>query len=44
MSVHAISVFEFDKMYKWSPEKLYLKSTTKCFKEVKIDKWPDLLY
>ena len=42
MSLHAISVF--DKVYKWSPEKLHLKSTIKCFKEVKIDKWPDLSY
>ena len=23
---------------------LHLKSTIKCFKEVKIDKWPDLSY
>ena len=37
MSLHAISVF--GKVYKWSPEKkLHLKSTIKCFKEVKIDK------
>ena len=43
MSLHAISVF--DKVYKWSPEKtLHLKSTIKCFKEVKIDKLPDLSY
>ena len=34
----------FDKVYKWSPEKLHFKSTIKCFKEVKIDKWPDLSY
>ena len=25
-------------------KKLHLKSTIKCFKEVKIDKWPDLSY
>ena len=25
-------------------KKLHLKSTFKCFKEVKIDKWPDLSY
>ena len=42
MSLHAISVF--DKVYKWSPEKLHLKSTIKCFKEVKVDKWSDLSY
>ena len=23
---------------------MHLKSTIKCFKEVKIDKWPDLSY
>ena len=43
MSLHAIS--DFDKVYKWSPEiNFYLKSIIKCFKEVKIDKWPDLSY
>ena len=42
MSLQAISVFQ--KVYKWSPEKLHLKSTIKCFKEVKIDKLPDLSY
>ena len=42
MSLHAISVF--DKVYKRSPEKLHLKITIKCFKEVKIDKWLDLSY
>ena len=36
MFLHAFSVF--DKVYKWSPEKLHLKSTIKCFKEVKIYK------
>ena len=38
MSLHAISVF--DKVYKINeaPTKLRLKSTIKCFKEVKIDK------
>ena len=35
MSVHAISVF--DKVQKWSPEKLHLKSTIKCFKKAKYD-------
>ena len=40
MSLHATSVS--DKVYKLSPEKLHLKSTIKCIKEVKIDKWPDL--
>ena len=35
MSVHAISVF--DKVWKWSPEKMHLKSTIKSFKEIKID-------
>ena len=42
MSLHAISVF--DKVYKWNPAKMHLKSTIKCFKEVKIDKWLDLSY
>ena len=42
MTLHAISVF--DNLYKWSPEKLHLKSTIRCFKELKIDKWPDLSY
>ena len=43
MSLHAISVF--DKVYKWSPGKMRLKSTIiMCFKEVKIYKWPDLSY
>ena len=43
MVLHAISVF--DKVYKWSPEKqLDLKSTIKCFKEKKMDKWPDSSY
>ena len=45
MSLHAISVFhKACKVDKWSPEKLHLKSTIKCFREVKIDKWPDLSY
>ena len=42
MSLHAISVS--DKVYKWSPEKIHLKSTIKYLKEVKVDKWPDLSY
>ena len=42
MSLHAISVF--DKVQDWRPEKLHLKSTIKCFKEMEIDKWPDLSY
>ena len=42
MSLHAISVF--GKVQKWSPEKMRLKSTIKCFKEAKIYKWPDLSY
>ena len=42
MSLHAISVFNM--AYKWSPEKIHLKSIIKCFKEVKIDKWPDFSY
>ena len=36
MSLHAINVF--DNVYKLSPEKLHLKSTIKCVKDVKIDK------
>ena len=46
MSLLAISVF--DKVWKYSPEKItplsHLKSIIKCFKEVKIDKGPDLPY
>ena len=42
MFLHATSVF--DKVYKWSSEKLHLKSIIKGFIEVKIDKWPDLSY
>ena len=39
MALHAISVFDkVEKLMKpW--KKLHLKSTIKCFKEVKIDKW-----
>ena len=40
--VGMLSVSSDRKVYKWSPEKLHLKSTIKCLKEVKIDKWPDL--
>ena len=29
---------------KLSLEKVHLKNTSKCFKEVKIDKWPNLAY
>ena len=39
MSLHAISIF--DKVQKW---KLHLKSTIKCFKRVKICKWPEIPY
>ena len=42
MSLHAIRVF--DKVWKLKPWKYDLKSTIKYFKEVKIDKWPDLSY
>ena len=42
MYLHATSVF--DKVYKWSPEQMHLKSTIMCFKEVKIDKWLHLSY
>ena len=42
MALHAISVF--GKVQKWSPEKVYFKSIIKCFKRVKIDKWPDSPY
>ena len=40
MSLHAI-IF-FIRCTNEALEKLYLKSTSKVFKEVKIDKWPDL--
>ena len=33
----------FDKVYKWSPQKLALQKQWN-FKEVKIDKWLDLPY
>ena len=42
MSLHAISVF--DKVWKWNPEKMHLKSTSKCFKIAKIYKWPEIPY
>ena len=44
MSLHAISVFDIKgvKMKPWKQK--HLKSTIKCFKEVKIDKWLDLSY
>ena len=43
MSLHAISVI--GKVEKLSPEKMVLQeSTIKCFKEEKIDKWPELPY
>ena len=44
MTLHAISVFGM--VWKWSPEeiKLYFKSIIKCFKRVKIDKWPNSPY
>ena len=44
MSLPVISVVDKMYMYTRSPEILPLKSTIKCFKEVKIDKWPDLSY
>ena len=40
-SLSCISVF--DKVYKWSPEKIYL-AIIKCFKGVNINKWPELHY
>ena len=45
MSLHAISVY--DTLIRCKNEalkKLHLKSTIKCLKKVKIDKWPDLSY
>ena len=44
MGLHAI-ISVFDKVEKLKPwKKLHLKSTSKCCKEVKIDKWLDLSY
>ena len=42
MSLHAISVF--DKCKHEGLKKLQLKSTIKCFKKVKICKWPEIPY
>ena len=43
MSLHALGVFDI-KVLIWSPLKeLHFKSTIKCFKEVKIDKWPKFI-
>ena len=39
MSLHAISVF--DKVWKWSPEKI---APQKHLKEAKICKWPEIPY
>ena len=45
MSLHVHATSVFDKGVKMKPwKKLHLKSTIKCFKQVKIDKWPDLSY
>ena len=41
MSLHVISVL---KRYKNEALQMHFKSTIKCFKEVKIDKWPNLSY
>ena len=43
MSLHATCVFDKYKNEVLG-EKMQLKSTIKCFKEVKIDKWPDISY
>ena len=41
MSLQAIRVF--DKVWKWSSEKTApQKQPFQCFKDVKLDKWPDL--
>ena len=46
MSLHAISVFQVHKVYKWNPEKLAPQKhhCIKCFKKWDKKKWPDLSY
>ena len=42
VSKHAISISVLIRCKNEALKKLHLKGTIKCFKEVKIDKWPDL--
>ena len=49
MSLHAVIVFDNDNAEVLDNDnevldKMDLKSTIKCFKEMKIDKWLDLSY